>query len=555
MEVQKTQEEIKRLVGEARIQEALELLKELTQYANHNGLQNDFVALKNRYSTEINNIIRGITREGDKQTLVAPFNLLTDKAARIAQERKEGEEEERKEREEPEKESAATVISPPSFWGITAGKSFLGILALALVAVALSLTQGNGDGLVKNPKLREIQASLQYSYLEADTSTNSSLEDVYLEANPEFYKYARKISTGELANQSTVALASAVAGYGKTFFLMKPVLEKIIKADYLVLSLADFVEANPQAVQMSPDLVFLKNKQQEIVINKLPEIEKAVVDSLLDSTLTNWTYLIIDDFDEIHQNSCNYILGKLSKYLKSSPDSAKHVVVLGRAESFQRYLEQPTYPGGFNVFNLEKLKIDEYGDLELRVRNYIEWKNLKGIRDTEAFIDQVFQFVRDYPDLSYSFPNLGLSTAIIEKATTSSPTSPSCLEVRNTLIDHLFERAEAKHGRPSDALQNGQLYERAFEEVAVKYDKINEKGLFEVGTSNTISFSFEDNQYKFQVRDLLDRSGLIDLIPTSSGVSYYQFEPFWLHEYFQEKYNSRRIKNYKETACEKVEID
>ncbi|MEZ5044138.1 MAG: hypothetical protein R2828_29865 [Saprospiraceae bacterium] len=399
---------------------------------------------------------------------------------------------------------------------------------------------------VRNPQLCGLQIKFAYPYDSIQTTANSKLEDIYLKSNPEFLSYVKNVVEDE---KKGVTLVSAIAGYGKSV-LIGPILKEIVKTNFSKISLKKFAERNEDYVIETSDLECLRDDSLELVLSKLPLIEWDTLESYLYYQLSKTNYLIIDDFDEIHQLTCNKILDYLTEKIIQDRDTIfHHVFVLGRPESFKRYIEQSDYHGKFKVLQLKDLKINDLGNTELMVRNYIKYRTPE-VEDTLSYVKNVLNAINKFPDLSYSFTNLELKNVISQKANMFPIASLSDLDFKESMVDNLIERATEKHNRPNSILQNWEIYEQAFEEIAVKYDNLTQSGAFEVGKDDFILVSSNGSKYKFNVRMLLDRSGLIDLSPTQEEISYYSFKPIWLHQYFQEKYNSRRIEDYTQETCE-----
>lgn len=547
---------IQHLVSQSDLEGAFNLLDELVNLVGSAQVKNEFILLKVRFNEIKSSLIRGTgSNTEEKNALTNAVLLFTDKVAILAEkelksslssEQSDGQDSDAGSKQKDSPITNAPPTPPSSkkrlYWGLGIASLFI------LAAVWIGSIIAGRPTPVKNPQLCAIQQEMRTPYSTQVDTNGISFEDLYIQANPDLGSQVRELSNQRNTSHFGVTLISAIAGYGKTFIL-RSILKGALQSEYHEVLLDEFASSHTNLAKQVPDLEFLKDGGK-IVLSTIPEIRSDSMEDLINTWLEKEKFLIIDAFDEIHQSSCNQILEILNKKVSGAPrGDFHHVFILGRPESFKDYLSRSTYPGDLKIYPLQSLDIRDYGTMALRVDNYIGYKPPMGDIDTSVYTDNVFKLIQRFPDLTYSFPNLGLSTVIIEKANGIDVSKITSNELRETMIEHMYNRAREKHHRPHDGLQYWELYERALVELAVQYSEVNSDGSFEVNEADQIEFKFEGHSYKVNAKSLLDRSGLIDLRPAQQDISYYSFFPFWVHEYLIEQYNLAQNPKYEIAIC------
>jgi hypothetical protein len=319
------------------------------------------------------------------------------------------------------------------------------------------------------------------------------------------------------------------------------------------------------SVAQAPDLTTIGG---QTVFNELPTIEEASTFELdglftaagckVDGTLL--PVIVIDDLDEVHDATCKTILKEVDEFILSGAPGAGHfvhIIVLGRPEGFYTWLGDPEW-NEQNQAIVESIVLNPpryqtAGDLEFRVRGYLDFKDL--LSDLEAsgevnnYIESVTTAVAAYPFLTYSLGNLSVGNEVVAHTIPGLDVDEELLKAE--IFDDMVVRAGDTHGRPKPGSTLGGAYLRLLEDIAVRYADVSDDGQFSVRSEDTVEVWDDDGNSlgKVRVRDVLNRAG-VALRSLTNATARYQFDPFWVHGHLIERYNLRSDPSYTYRTCE-----
>lgn len=384
----------------------------------------------------------------------------------------------------------------------------------------------------------------QYSFrssVEATTANAKSIKDLYLHYNNKLFSRFQDLLGGE--DISGITLLAAPGGYGKSF----------VVSDNMILSVDSSITAIeyefPKEMvgsdaNMKTDLrVELLEGDEIITLGELAYLEEFSVEdyfkdeSLFDSNKKK--VILFDGLDEIHPQSAELIISEIEKNYQKYPNT--RFILLARPETFNGYFSNPSFTSDENInfIQLSEISYRSLGDLKLRVQNICEY--LPGVCDDLNFdrlVSSCAELLSRNPELNEAFGNLRISKDFISYVATTlkSNQSLSSAKIKSYIIARIFEDEKLKHNRPSSLDRETfgyKLYFAMFHEVTKKYSgQINKDGSFMVLDNDIITFNFKGKEYSFFVRDLLDRSGFINMEPANTPAKLYAFNPKFAYNYF-----------------------
>jgi hypothetical protein len=373
---------------------------------------------------------------------------------------------------------------------------------------------------------------------ESQTTNDSSFTNIYFKANENLVKHIV-----ESKNSAQIIFVSAVAGYGKTTF-MDELCDKILK-DYSKVNIIDLNQEKKLFSVNRTDLTFETTSDNKLVdINTLPYIDynKFTIQDLFGKNEITKQFIILDDLDEVHPELAKYIIQKSFLFINNS-NTPKTLLLIGRPEVFNEYMRLPDFKKGykkaFHAFDLEPIKYNTYANIKLRLLNYNSRNNINwSPNQIDEYTLKICNFINANPFISYSFSNLSLGNIIIPNIINDIQTD----SLKKYLFSDLLDRANKKHFRPSYSKpSNLENYIDALEFISAKYKSIDSEGFFIVQPTDYIEFSSVATQSSFKVNvvSMLNRSGLVTLKPFNDKSMKYRFEPFWVHQYLIDGYNSK----------------
>ena len=258
------------------------------------------------------------------------------------------------------------------------------------------------------------------------------------------------------------------------------------------------------------------------------------------------------------------------RYLRDSNNPRINFIVFGRPEAFYPYINYHNKKRTSHDFQLlESMNppnYKSYSDIKVRFDNWIAYAAEKRndptiLKDSVEIYAILTDYLDKYPYLRYSFLTAANSGNVIDYAISEQKLeSKFGLNnegvLREQLVGGILKRNKDTHKRPAKESLNHEEYEFMIAQIAAHYvfeDKVDENGWFIVGEEDELRIEINGKRLKFKVRNVLDRSGLIDIRPTSTNFLRYRFEPFWLHKYYLEIYNKEIEK--RKTAANKVQND
>ncbi|MCP4452680.1 MAG: AAA family ATPase, partial [Planctomycetes bacterium] len=189
---------------------------------------------------------------------------------------------------------------------------------------------------------------------------------------------------------------------------------------YVVRNVAMFDKAAAVTIKLSslfretlPDLQTLDGK---IVFNRLPGAVAPDVQSVLDAIDPAKTFILIDDLDEVHEQTARAVLKALEIYVAQPRSGFGHVVVFGRPESFRPWLHDPERTVLPQVTQTPLiLHGPEYrtsGDIEFRCQDYYGFKFDK--EAPQAVIDDVVSQLDRFPFLRETMRPLAAGNLVLD---------------------------------------------------------------------------------------------------------------------------------------------
>lgn len=429
------------------------------------------------------------------------------------------------------------------------------------------------DAAISSEHLCDIERA-KFTF-ELDLQSNAQQPDLaayYDAANPKLIGHlsamAQSYRNGDPGKGVTYIMGAA--GVGKSF-AARNIIDGFDDTEKCTVELSKLFYDEKEKVKLdfsvvqAPDLATLDG---QTVFNELPTIGEASTFELdglftaagckVDGTLL--PVIIIDDLDEVHDATCKAILKEVDEFILDGAQGAGdfvHVIVLGRPEGFYTWLADPER-NEQNKAIVESIVLNPpryqtAGDLEFRVRGYLDFKNL--LTDVEAsgetgnYIASVTSAVNTYPFLTYSLGNLSVGNEVVAHTIPGLDVDEELLKAE--LFDDMVVRASDTHGRPKPGSTLGGAYLRLLEDIAVRYADVGDDGQFSVRSEDTMEVWDDDGNSlgKVRVRDALNRAG-VALHSLTNATARYQFDPFWVHGHLIERYNLRTDPAYTYRTCE-----
>lgn len=421
----------------------------------------------------------------------------------------------------------------------------------------------NKDAKIKVSSLKnlcELEKKLATPITDGDKTSATTLNNLYELENQEFISHIQdmKKQSENPANKSrSISLISAPAAFGKTFFI-KPLLQNIIKKDYVKISLRDDIfesKTPPFLVSQRMELSMKAQGQQtNDVLSLLPYFEPKTfrIEKVLflknEKSKNNPKFIIIDDFDEVHPETAMDFLKNLYTYIYEANEGKAflQIIILGRPEAFMRFAENPLFKNKTTIIQLKSPKINNKAELAIRVQNYIDFNKKKNV-DLNKTVNDFSKMLKQNTFLTNTLGNLGLSNLLINYVVENNKR-----DVKEVLFDFLLDRGDEKHNRPSKDKNKDYFepYKMFFEQIALDYkDKIDENGFFEIASSDQTTISWAGTTYTTYTSNVLERSSLVLIVPIDAYRAKYRFEHIWLHKYLVERLYKRVIKKYIPKEC------
>ena len=440
--------------------------------------------------------------------------------------------------------------------------TILGAVLAALISGIFLLIvnqKGCNEGTQKPPivaidDLCKIEKQLIPS-LEEGAARHNYLPTYFEEANKKLFQHlnsvAQKYTSRE--NHRGATYITGMAGVGKSYLIAQfNMLPADATTDPIKLSKLFNKSELPFTTEKAPDL---QTTDGSVTFNELMRISRPeefdfdqfliASGALKDGKIMS--FVLIDDLDEIHEDSAKLILEEMENYLRKQSEGFIHFIVFGRPEGFWPWLKHSDRIAPLNVTNspflLQGPVYQTTGDLEFRCNDYYKWK-YKMDAPQEVISDFRDQ-IQNYPFLRYTIRPLSAGNFVLNESIlwykSKSKEHKSIEDLRNGLFSDMLDRNKESHGRPST---NDDKYMLILENIAAflieQGKKIDDNGFFEVLATDFIKFSdVEGKVYTVRIRDVLNRSGVALLQPSELRRTQYRFEPFWLHAHLIERRNQR----------------
>jgi hypothetical protein len=392
-----------------------------------------------------------------------------------------------------------------------------------------------------------------------------SLLAYFEDANPRLFKHLRSIvkkhASGEEHRGATYIAGSS--GVGKSYLIGQlDMLPKEVTSDTVKLSEFFKDKAFPFETEEAADL---QTVDGELIFNRLSrltnpsefDVNKFIVAAGATKGDKPLSFILIDDLDEIHEDSAKVILEELEAFINNSPDGFAHFVVFGRPEGFWPWLKHSDRTPPPNVTNppfvLQGPVYETTGDLAFRANNYHIHK-YHSLAPEEVISDFQGQ-LRQYPFLRYTIRPLSAGNFVLDEAFLSQRfplnghKSPE--QLRMALYSDLIDRNKESHGLPaSDDDQYAVLLQLAAVFPLRNDRTINSEGYFEVYVHDYIEFKDSKEIWRrLRLRDVLNRSGIAYMDPCDVRRTRYRFQPFWIHAHLVESWNNRNHSEHKYRWC------
>lgn len=313
---------------------------------------------------------------------------------------------------------------------------------------------------------------------------------------------------------------------------------------YVVRNVAMFDKAVTETVKLStiftetlPDLQTLDGK---VVFNRLPSGTAFDVQGLVEAMDPGKAFVLIDDLDEVREQTAEVILKALDTYVAKPGTGFKHFIVFGRPESFWPWLHDSRQVTRGPLV----LQGPEYlteGDIAFRCQDYYGFKYDRAAPD--AVINDVISQLNRFPFLGDTMRPLSAGNMVIEDsvARCSQNTAGSVLfntdeAQKQRLFEQLVARNQRSHGRPgTDNLMYMRLLMNAARIPTTYGRTLDRRGFFTVRDMDLVSCA--DTQGRTReayARDVLNRSGLVTMDLINTRVARYRFEPVWVRDFLVE---------------------
>ena len=244
---------------------------------------------------------------------------------------------------------------------------------------------------------------------------------------------------------------------------------------------------------------------------------------------------VIDDLDEVHPKLAQSVVRDAARLVGDQLERPmlRHIVLAGRAEAFIDELRDPStvYRGSFPfaILAAKEPIVISTGDAKLAEQ---EWAARMVQESSAARADSFIRILQHSTVARRSLGSLAVRNYLFEHLTMASGSSD--VDLADGLFGDILERNAQTHGRPPGGASE---YLKLVEDIAFRYGKsLDSTGYFVV--------KFSDSQRvgdgsEIPVRDILNRSGLVDIDPLVFQTLRYRFYPTWLHGYLVGRANVR----------------
>ena len=454
----------------------------------------------------------------------------------------------------------------------------MGILAAVIVAAAGAVVVDRDRDLSVVPRgepvlppeivgideLCTIEKNLAPSLYDGP-ARHDSLIAYFKDANPELFEHLRSIVEKHASgkNHRGVTYIAGSAGMGKSYLIGQlDMLPKEVMSDTVKLSEFFKDEDFPFETEEVADL---HTVDEELIFNKLLrltnpgefDVNKFIVAAGASKGGEPLSFILIDDLDEIHEDSAEVILKELEAFISKTSDGFVHFIVFGRPEGFWPWLKHSDRTAPPNVTNppfvLQGPVYKTTGDLAFRCTDYYTYKYNSPA--PEEVISDFQAQLRKYPFLRYTIRQLSAGNFVLDESILfhRSPSNghKTPEELRTALYSDLIDRNKESHGLPT---ADHHLYAVIIQRAAVfplrNERTINSEGYFEVYADDYIEFKNSGGiARKVHLRDLLNRSGIVFMDPSDIRRTRYRFQPFWIHAHLVESWNKRNHSEHTYRWC------
>ncbi|OJJ18710.1 hypothetical protein BKI52_24205 [marine bacterium AO1-C] len=446
------------------------------------------------------------------------------------------------------------------------------LVAVSAVAVGLLTIRGHlKDNFKRSPEVKiqvlkniEKSAANKYSvhtpgkarflnnqthYFNVNDRLKSRLETIKLKATRDsLYASITYVTASAGAGKSWIGLGITKQVFGKKMKMIS--LRKLF-----VKPITPITGIN---VSQKPDLkmrVTLPGvAENPVTVSEMPYFEISIEQLLKITGASKERIVVIDDLDEIHPQASKQILRKLENYYRSATKPSISFIVFGRPEAFYPHLNN-THRRSFREVKVVNLQTPIYKNKsELKVR-FDNWATRK-LRDQSQKVDifgQALKYFKQFPYLVLSLSNASSSDKVFDYiqgicVNELAPTNWKVEEqkMRKHIVDLALRRNQDTHSRPRANGLFSKEYYAMLAKVAAHYTKseeLNKKtGWFSVASSEELTVKMAHKTLRFNVSEVLDRSGLITIKPVNINTISYKFDVFWMHRYFVEYYNANLAK-------------
>jgi hypothetical protein len=295
------------------------------------------------------------------------------------------------------------------------------------------------------------------------------------------------------------------------------------------------------------------------------------------------SFVVVDSLDEIHPRDYVFVLQTLEKLVRVPTRNFVQVVVFGRPFSFADYWHQVDPNERQDIvheFTLRKPDFCTTGDILVSNWNFDSWKfGLRRVSDDrhrtvrfadyQAWCERGFPRDQEFSDIVFQ-ANQHMTPEAREKLNRWIAEEPAVAAVisnlagngmvREILVDQLqaghefdenvfmdqfltrwLKRDTQSDDRPSQ-IKPAHLdaYLGLLENVAAKYSTtVRDDGSFLVNSDAEAKIKLNGREFKVSVKSLLNRSGLVTVVPFGEAGAQYRFEPLWLHRLLTSRHASR----------------
>lgn len=432
--------------------------------------------------------------------------------------------------------------------------------------------KGNED---KESKIAIVEELLENEIYKIKTNSGShenfqgSYENYVRVSNSKLDKFlkAARIEIDNDVNHTSLIFVMAEAGYGKSYFLKDMIKQefpdlqyitigarkKLIENNQLKGSVADELGFEPSITE---DLVVVDDNGDRTVLGQLFDYNPDLLEILKYYNASDSDIIIIDDIDEISERTIQKYIDDISLIFKGDllPE-LNFVFLLTRPEALSPILSKIEYKRTAfetdNVFGenyiLEKINLNNPSNLKLRIDNWSDWYGSEKAgsiskMDRERLFNNINILLKKHPFL---ITQLGVSKNSDHLFRNMLDNSDYLINAEKSELMKLFynsslERNSDSHHRPMNNSNDMGLYQKIIESIAYKYaneNLVKNNGYFQVSATDHVSVVYNKREYKnINVREVLYRSGIINMKPANHTGQVFKFEPIWLHSHLLTEY-------------------